>query len=176
LQEWHDNGLIELQPSGVVNRFSVLRAFPRSDDDQQQIYTECHNRFETREKEDMERVQAVIDFVTFDGCLARELARHFGDESSIPDEGCGNCEYCITRQAVKFVKGGATKAKIDQKKIDAVLAATKVRDDTRFLARVAFGISSPRVTKEKLGRHEVFGSMKDCEFEGLVKRFEIACK
>lgn len=176
LQEWHDNGWIELQPSGVVNRFTVLKAFPTSNKDRERIYAECHDRFETREREDMERVQDVVNFVTFEGCLARELARHFGDESSIPTQGCGTCEFCITKVAVRFVKGGVTKAAIDPKKIDAVLAATKVRDDARFLARVAFGISSPRVTKEKLGKHEVFGSMKDCEFEELVKRFRVACK
>lgn len=174
LQEWHDCGWIELQPSGVVNRFTVLKAFPTSVDEREQIYTECHDRFEVREKEDMERVQGVINFVTFKGCLARELARHFGDESSIPNQGCRNCEFCIN-EPVKFIRN-ASKAKVDQRKIDAVLAATTIRDDARFLARVAFGLSSPRVTKEKLAKHEVFGSMKDCEFEELVRQFQGVCR
>jgi RecQ family ATP-dependent DNA helicase len=184
LQEWHDYGWIDLQPSGVVHRFAVLKAFPLSNTGRkfasgeagEQVYSACHERFETREKEDMDRVQDVIDFVTFDGCLARELARHFGDESSIPDQGCGNCEFCITKAPLKFVKGGVTKAKVDPKKIEGVLAATQVRDDARFLARVAFGISSPRVTQERLSKHEVFGSMKECDFEELVKQFSIACE
>lgn len=165
LQEWHDQGWIEQQPSGVVNRFSLLKPFPSSSEERDHIYTECHDRFDTREKEDMDRVQAVVSFITCNGCLSRELARHFGDESSISTGGCGNCEFCITRRPVKYVKGGVEKAKVDQKKIDAVFAATKIRDDARFLARVAFGISSPRVTKEKLAKHKVFGSMKDCDFE-----------
>ena len=29
LQQWHDQGWIELQPSGVVSRFSVLKGLPR---------------------------------------------------------------------------------------------------------------------------------------------------
>jgi RecQ family ATP-dependent DNA helicase len=176
LQEWHDKGWIELQPSGVVSRFAVLKAFPAGNDAREEVYTACYERFETREKEDMERVQDVINFVTFNGCLARELARHFGDESSIPDQGCANCEFCITKEPLKFVKAGVTKARVDQRKINAILTATQVRDDARFLARVAFGISSPRVTQEKLGKNAVFGSMKDCEFEELVKHFSIACK
>lgn len=113
----------------------------------------------------MARIQYVVDFVTFNGCLARKLARHFGDESSIPSEDCGTCEFCITKKPLKYVKVGVTKATIDQKKIAVVLATTDIRDDARFLARVAFGISSPRVTKEKLGKHKIFGSMKDCDFE-----------
>lgn len=174
LQEWHDCGWIELQPSGVVNRFTVLRAFPTSINEREQIYTECHDRFEVREKENMERVQDVINFVTFKGCLARELARHFGDEASIPEQGCGNCESCIN-EPVKLVKD-VSKAMVDKKKIDAILAATMIRDDARFLARIAFGLSSPRVAKEKLAKHEVFGSMKDCEFEELVRQFQGVCK
>jgi hypothetical protein len=165
LQSWHDQGWIELQPSGVVNRFSVLKAFHRSTEERNRIYSDCYEKFDTREKEDMGRVQDVVDFVTFNGCLARELARHFGDELSIPSQGCGNCEFCITKNALKYVRGGTIKVPIDQKKAAGVLAATQIRDDARFLARVAFGISSPRVTKEKLGKHKVFGSMKDCDFE-----------
>lgn len=68
------------------------------------------------------------------------------------------------------------KEKVDQGKIKAVLAATSVRDDARFLARVAFGISSPRVGIERLGKHKVFGSMSGCDFEELVKRFRMECE
>ena len=46
---------------------------------------------------------------------------------------------------------------------DTILAATAVRDDLRFLARVGFGISSPQVTMERLGKHSVFGSHTDCD-------------
>lgn len=42
---------------------------------------------------------------------------------------------------------------------------TKVRDDPRFLAKVGFGMSSPRVMIEKMGNHAVFGSMDVCSFE-----------
>ena len=82
-------------------------------------------------------------------------------------DGCGHCNFCITGTRVEFPQETTenSRARIDEKKIKAILAATNVRDDARFLARVAFGISSPRVTKEKLGKHEVFGSMTDCNFE-----------
>ncbi|KAN0083161.1 hypothetical protein V8E54_002249 [Elaphomyces granulatus] len=47
---------------------------------------------------------------------------------------------------------------------DAVLTACSVRDDPRFLARIAFGIVSPRVMPMRLGRDPVFGSMNVCDF------------
>ena len=38
-----------------------------------------------------------------------------------------------------------------------------------YLARVAFGISSPRVTSEKLSKNAVHGSMDKCDFEVRVR-------
>lgn len=175
LQEWNDSGAIELHPSGVVNRFRVMRDFfPQGGDDEaakNAIINSIYALIEAREKSDMQRVKRVIELVTSTstagGCLSRELARHFGDEDTVPRDGCGHCNFCITGTRVEFLQETTenSRARIDEKKIKAILAATNVRDDARFLARVAFGISSPRVTKEKLGKHEVFGSMTDCDFE-----------
>ena len=167
LQEWNDSGAIELQPSGVVNRFRVLKDFPQGEEAKSQITTSIYAQIEAREKSDMERVQQVIDLVTTKGCLSRELARHFADDGTVPKGGCGHCNFCLTKTQVKFIQAHnqTRKGRIDERKIKAILAATTVRDDARFLARVAFGISSPRVTVEKLGKHAVFGSMDDCDFE-----------
>lgn len=167
LQAWNDAGAIELHPSGVVNRFRVLRDFPRGDDAKAEIIASIYAQIEAREKSDMQRVRRVIDLVTTDGCLSRALADHFADGATVPEGGCGHCNFCLTKTRVDFVRGDqlARKGRVDEGRVAAVLAATSVRDDARFLARVAFGISSPRVTTEKLGRHAVFGSMDDCDFE-----------
>lgn len=115
----------------------------------------------------MARVRSVIDLLTTNGCLSRELARHFGDQDSIPETGCANCSFCLTQTPIKFIEGdkGRQTEPINEGKVKAILAATAVRDDARFLARIAFGISSPRVTSEKLGRHAVFASMEICDFQ-----------
>lgn len=167
LQEWHNNGAIELQPSGVVNRFRILKDFPQGEAAKYDIIRAIYAQIEAREKSDMDRVRGVIDLITSSSCLARGLAKHFGDEESIPGGGCGHCSFCITKTPIKYIRGDKEqrKGRIDEAKIKEVLSATKVRDDARFLARVAFGISSPRVTAEKLGKHPVFGSMDDCNFE-----------
>jgi len=167
LQEWHASGAIELQPSGVVSRFRILENFPQGDSAKQDIVSAIYSQIEAREKSDMDRVQGVIDLITSNACLARGLARHFGDQDSIPKGGCGHCSFCLTAKSIKVIQGNKQQRKglIDEGKIKAILSATKIRDDSRFLARVAFGISSPRVTAEKLGKHAVFGSMDDCNFE-----------
>lgn len=124
----------------------------------------------------MHRVQRVIDLVTTSGCLSRELAKHFADEKTVPETGCGHCNFCLTNKKVEFFQGKdlSRKGRIDDEKIKVILAATEVRDDARFLARVAFGISSPRVTVEKLGKLAVFGSMGDCDFEVCLREMS-AC-
>ncbi|KAL8851548.1 MAG: hypothetical protein Q9221_003568 [Calogaya cf. arnoldii] len=177
LQEWNDSGAIELKPTGVINRFKITKPFPQGEAAKHDIIASIYAQIEEREKSDMERVQQVIRFVTTNGCLSRELAKHFSDENSISNKGCGTCSFCITKKRVEYSPSGAQqrKGRIDEFKINAILSATKTRDDASFLARVAFGVSSPRVTAEKLGKHSVFGSMADCDFEELVKRFKMSC-
>lgn len=167
LQEWNDRGAIELQPSGVINRFRILKDFPHGEAAKNEIIMAIYAQIEAREESDMDRVRAVINLITTKGCLSRELARHFGDEDSIAKTGCANCSFCLTKTPIKFIEGDKARRTelIDEGKIKAILAATVVRDDARFLARVAFGISSPRVTSEKLSRHPVFGSMDGCDFQ-----------
>ncbi|KAL8726570.1 MAG: hypothetical protein Q9181_005986 [Wetmoreana brouardii] len=178
LQEWHNCGAIELQPSGVVNRFRILKEFPNNEKARNSIIDDLYERVKERERDEMARISQVVDLITARSCLSRGLAKHFGDEDSVPKAGCGHCSFCETKQPVPFSQDDRRnrRGRIDDRKFQAILAATSIRDDPRFLARVSFGIGSPRVTAQKLGKHSVFGSMEDCDFGELVQRFEEVCK
>ena len=167
LQDWSNSGAIKLQPSGTIHRFRVLKGFSQDEDEQMEIFGEMQSYFERSEKDNMARVQDVIGLMTAKACMSRGLAKHFGDEESVAKEGCGHCSFCINKTSVLFdqSKRQSRKGRITAAKVIAVLAATEARDDARFLAKVAFGISSPRVTTEKLSKHRVFGSMEDCDFD-----------
>ena len=167
LQEWNNCGAIELQPSGVVNRFRILKDFPKSDEAKNDIIATVYQQIEARERDDMARIHQVIDLITTRSCISRGLAKHFGDEQSVAEAGCGNCSFCQMKRPVGFAQNQklSRKGRINEAKFKAILNATPIRDDPRFLARVAFGIGSPRVTMEKLGKNAVFGSMDDCDFE-----------
>ncbi|KAL8925431.1 MAG: hypothetical protein Q9208_003523 [Pyrenodesmia sp. 3 TL-2023] len=173
LQEWNDCGAIDLKPSGVINRFKILQKFPQGEAAKHAIIEAIYAQFEERERSNMDRVQRVIKFVTIDGCLNRELASHFSDQDSIPSPGCGSCSFCTTSKPVQYSPRGThqQKERIDEAKIAAILRATKARDDARFLARIGFGVSSPRVIAERLGRHAVFGSMANCDFEVRILHY-----
>ncbi|KAL8663604.1 MAG: hypothetical protein Q9168_008068, partial [Polycauliona sp. 1 TL-2023] len=167
LQGWNDSGAIDLRPTGLIHRFKITKEFPQGEAAKQEIITAIYTQIVEREQSDMSRVQQVISLVTSNGCLSRELAKHFSDETSVPIQGCGTCGFCTTKKPVQYSSSVNPQAKKrpEESKIKAILSATKVRDDARFLARLGHGVSSPRVTMEKLGKHPVFGSMADCDFE-----------
>lgn len=64
----------------------------------------------------------------------------------------------------------------DSKAFAKVLQACPDRDDPRYIARVAFGIGSPRVTAAKLSKHQVFGSMEEHDFMQILRAAEKVCK
>ena len=47
-----------------------------------------------------------------------------------------------------------------EERTSAVLSTLTIQDDPGSLTRVAFKISSPKVTKEKMGQHTSFRSMR----------------
>lgn len=85
--------MIELQPSGVINRFRVTKDFPKDDKTKDSIIATLHERIEERERDDMARIQQVIDLITANKCISLALAEHFGDADCVPDAGCGNCSF-----------------------------------------------------------------------------------
>ena len=64
LQEWHNIGTIELSPSGVINRFRVLREFPRGEEESARIIDMIYAQIEAREQSDIDGMHAVIDLIT----------------------------------------------------------------------------------------------------------------
>ncbi|KAI1429701.1 P-loop containing nucleoside triphosphate hydrolase protein [Xylaria sp. FL1777] len=174
LNEFNDRGLIRLKVSGVVNRYKVLKILPTKPQKIGDLTDKLHSEMEDRETDAMKRFQAVCDLLTGSQCFARELTRYFGMELPGGKSRCGHCTYCLSGKPV--VLPPKSTPPVDSVGIQDVLAACDVRDDPRFLARVAFGIKSPRVTALKLDKNKVFGSLEDHDFESLLKEFTKACE
>jgi hypothetical protein len=79
----------------------------------------------------------------------------------------------LTKKALPFKAAGA--AEMSDKQFKWILASCGVRDDARLLAKVAFGIRSPRITALNLPNADCFGILSECDFNILVKRFEEEC-
>lgn len=88
---------------------------------------------------------------------------------------CGQCTFCKNGSGVEF--NPVAQAVPDPAKIRAILAACPERDDPRLLARMAFGVTSPRLTAGKWSSyHPLFGSMVEYDFNSLVQAFDVECE
>jgi len=174
LQRWSELSAIELKPAGVVNRFRMLKATPTSEEIRY-LAEKTHQQMEVKEKENIERVKSVVELLAGYKCYAVALADHFGDELQ---RACGTCGFCVTGAPVEFEWPGREEeaVEIDKAKIRAVLMAVGADnwDDPRFLARVAWGVSSPRSTKLRLSKDAAWGCCEGVGFEKLVRAFEAA--
>jgi len=162
LNDWNERGYIQLDAKGVENVYLVLKALPTSIQDRNALADSVYKELEIREQQDLARMDQVTDLITGKQCFALSLAKHFGDALPENKQACGHCTWCESQQPVELKK--PPQVPWDSKAFFKVLQAIPERDDARFLARVAFGIGSPRVTSAKLGKSAVFGSMEDCSF------------
>lgn len=107
--------------------------------------------------------------------MAQALASYFGDEDAVPDDMCSQCSFCLTGSGVEYAP--VTQSVPNPHRIKEILDACPERDDPRLLARMAFGITSPRLTYGKWSTaHPSFGSMADTDFNALVALFDVECK
>lgn len=163
LNELNGAGVIKLNVSGVEHKYKVLKSLPSSVKEIKTLTEQLYEDMKYREKQALERIQQVVDFITGNQCFALSIAKHFG--TNLPDgkEKCGHCTFCFSGQPLHLPV--VEPKPIDKGKIKQILAATDVRDDPLFLARVAFGITSPRARSLKLQNGPVFGLMADYGFE-----------
>ncbi|KAI0321730.1 ATP-dependent DNA helicase [Amylostereum chailletii] len=175
ISEWEFEGLIYSKASQVRARYAVLNPLPKSPEELGNVVELLYDGMLRREQEAIDKLRGVIRFATTDDCLAQSLASYFGDEDVVPDGMCGRCTFCKTGSGVTF--DSAAEAKPDPSQIKAILSACTVRDDPRLLARMAFGITSPRLTAGKWSSmHPLFGSMVNVDFSALVAAFDAECK
>ncbi|KAI0778291.1 ATP-dependent DNA helicase [Trametes elegans] len=172
---WEMDGNINSKPSQIRARYMVLKPMPRGTKDTKDLVTMMYTRMVAREEEAVEKIRQVIQFATTDDCMAQTLAAYFGDDAVVPDSMCGQCTFCLTGAGVEFEP--LAQAVPDPYRIRQILDACPERDDPRLLARMAFGITSPRLTAGKWSTyHPMFASMVDTDFNALVAAFDIECK
>ncbi|OAA55384.1 ATP-dependent DNA helicase recQ [Cordyceps fumosorosea ARSEF 2679] len=173
LTDLNNAGVIELKAGGLEQRYRIMQPLPSSAKDVGALADRLYEDLSRREEDSLRRTKQVEDLVTGDQCLALALAQHFGMGLPEGKPKCGHCTHCLTGR--RTVMPPRPKMATDMAGIKRILAACDVRDDPRFIARIAFGIKSPRVTKLKLDKHAVFGSLAEHDFTSLLEEFTKAC-
>ncbi|KAK4687262.1 hypothetical protein P7C73_g2871, partial [Tremellales sp. Uapishka_1] len=166
---WESAGYVDSTASQVRSQYKLLKAnaqLPTTAEKIDKLATSLAETMEQREKKEVRRLQDVLDVATGN-------RYYFGDGDSIPGGECKNCTYCKTK--TKLVYSAAAVKDPPQGAIDAILHECGVRDDARFLTRIAFGITSPRISALGMQKSQLFGSCGNCDFDVLLKRFEEVC-
>lgn len=162
LNDWNDSQVIELKPGGVLNVYKITQPLPRTGPAIEKLVDMIYAVLEKREQEALDRTDQMLKLITDKACFSRALAQHFGDDLPGGKQECGHCTWCMTYEAI--VQQAPPPVKFNFPAFKAVLLRIPDRDDARLLARIAFGITSPRVTVMKLSKDPIFGSMADHSF------------
>ncbi|KAK4701513.1 hypothetical protein P7C70_g4720, partial [Phenoliferia sp. Uapishka_3] len=162
ITRWEQAGELESKVSGVRNRFQPLKDLPTNKKEIEDLADTLFKQMTDREEADVARLKGVAAFAS-------------GSQSpfNCPDHLVA-IQFCKTGRAIHFNPNISLPP--NEAAIKAVLSVCGVRDDSRFLARVAFGISSPRATLLGLSRNPIFGSCPNADFGQLIERFEKECK
>ncbi|CDZ97904.1 atp-dependent dna helicase [Phaffia rhodozyma] len=173
INRWEINGWVRCKVAQVCNRFAIVKPLPSDREEIEMLADKIYDLAVRREEKDLARIHKVVEMAVGKSCIPQFLSKHFGDAIGP----CGNCTPCTTGRATNFPRPlfSTNIAPPSAAKIKAVLDHNPVRDDPRFLAKYAFGITSPRVRELKLSKHPTFGSLDDCLFEDILKAFTIQC-
>ena len=157
--------LIELKVSDVRQRYAVL-AQPES---REALLARLVERFEQRERAEVERIARVLSLVTHDGCQVNALVGYFGEARAEP---CGHCTFCLTGMVQQLPEAGVP-APLETEVASgalAVLAAAhpEALGAARQRARFLCGITSPATSRAKLTRDPLFGAVAGRRFAEVL--------
>jgi ATP-dependent DNA helicase RecQ len=169
LGDLEESGDIELKPAGLRHRFRLLpRAKERSP---RELATWLNGIFTHREGQDLARLARIVAFAEDPGCSTRHLLEYFGEPHP---PSCGHCGHCMGTVAAPMPRSPERDISIaDLKTIQCLRAEGHAAlRSARPLARFLCGISSPATTRDRLTRHDAFGTLEDVPFLKVLEHLE----
>ncbi len=158
--------LLEVKVAGIRHRYQRLK----QPDSLEALAEELYQRVLAREQAEIHRLQQVLDLVTLDGCQTNALATHFGEQRT---QGCGHCSGCLRGKSELPPRHTAA---ISEDILRAACTLQQEQADIftspRLLSRFLCGISSPRISRNKLSTHALFGSLENVPFGEVMTQIE----
>ena len=162
LNQLAERGFVELQAKGVKVPYRILK----HPDDLAAVQQALWHQVEAREQGDIARMDQVEALVTADSCQAAILSAHFGEHMH---EACGQCSFC--ERGVASLPTAST-ASISAPAFEQIHQLVKqhpeVFDNNRAIARFLAGVSSPAISKARLGKNALFARFSHVDFAQLM--------
>jgi ATP-dependent DNA helicase RecQ len=160
-----ERGLAEIKVADLRQRYTRLRP----DEDAIALAADLAARFGRRESQEEARLQQVLALVTLNGCQTNALVGYFGEARDTP---CGHCLWCKTGRGQSFPPEEPRPplpANLDtQAFADLRSAHPKALGEARQSARFLCGLSSPALSRARLTRHALFGSLENRRFADVL--------
>ncbi|MGV3486185.1 MAG: helicase-related protein, partial [Planctomycetaceae bacterium] len=165
-----EKGWIEVEVSDLVHGYHKTRAISEPKVLADQLY----QRLEQREREEVKRLEGVMELSRAASCMAATLSHHFGEKLA---KECGRCSFCLGEGphslppvSARSVGTSATTAVMTlAKKYPDQLG--QPRDRARFLC----GLSSPGLVRSRLSRDSSFGICDSVPYPVVLEAMK-ACR
>ncbi len=137
--------------------------------DAEALAFELSSRFGRREQAEISRLGQVMALVTLDGCLTNALVAYFGETRTEP---CGHCTHCLTGRAAVLPPTEplpAPESLLDVSAWQSLRAQhPNALADPRQAARFLCGLTSPALSRARLGRHPLNGALETLRFADVL--------
>lgn len=159
LETLEERGLAEVRASQSRQKFAILRR----DESAETLADDLAQRFQKREKNEIERVAFLLNWLQSDSCLWNALVGYFGEDRA---ENCGHCSWCVTKKAARLPP--LPELEIPDETTDELFPLLEqfpaALGDPRQAARFLCGLTSPALTGSKLTRNPLFGVLGTYNF------------
>jgi ATP-dependent DNA helicase RecQ len=160
-----ERGLVELRASDIRQRYTRLQPAAEIE----ALVAALMERFLHREGQEIARIGQVLELVEHDGCQTNALVGYFGENRPEP---CGHCTFCVTGKPQRLPAletDPPLPAAWDAAAFAQLRAAhPDALGETRQSARFLCGLTSPALTRAKLARHPLFGSLETRRFQEVL--------
>lgn len=113
-----------------------------------------------RKQNEYKKLQQMVDFVHYNGCLRKYILNYFGEE--VEYEECGNCSNCLS-------EGEIVDKTIDAQKVLSCIHRMKKDFGINMIVDVLRGSEAQKVKQYRFNELSTYGIMKEYSKEGLSR-------
>jgi len=153
--------MLEVKAAGVRNRYRRLR----TPEDPDALADQLHQRMLRREDAEIARLGQVLALAAGEGCRSAALAAHFGETLAEP---CGHCSGCRGEGAAPAERRNPPIPPGLGTELEPLLESEAQLATPRALARFLCGVTTPKLSRAKLGSHRLFGRLERMPFSEVL--------